>query len=304
MFAALGSAQAIDSTKVVVTVNGEKVLAGEYYRRMEYLQLNRNLGPTVGDLPPGFLTLEQLITERLTLQLAKQKGCFPSDAELNAEYTQATTDNPELEKQWLYSGRTKEELFQQMRFEMTEFKLRTFGITITDLEVEDFYKKNPTMFTIPKRAKLGMIACADATARQKADADLAAGKKFGDVAKQYSEDFTKSNGGDVGWQDFDSITPSVRDVLKPTMVGKTTAWLPIGKTYVKFFLEALKEQELRPFDANLKRQLRRRLMLDRGVNKNDVAKEMKDFRLKATIEIVNPIFSDLYKRWLQSLAGG
>lgn len=301
----VATAQSIDLNQVVVTINGEKVLAGEYYRRMEFLQVNQSLGDLAVRFTPGFLTIEQLITERLTMQLAKQKGCYPSDAEIQAEYKEATTANPELEKGWLRTGRTKDELLAQMRYELSQFKLQTFGINITDQEVEDFYKKNPTMFTIPKRVKLRMIVSSDPAVRAKVDNDLKLGKKFEDVAKQYSEDLTKSMGGDIGWQAYNALSGPVRVQLDAIKAGQATNWIPGEKASVKFMLVEMKEQELQPYDAETKRLLRRKLMLDRGINKNKLADEMKDFRAKAKIEIVNPIFAEQYAELLkQMLSGG
>ncbi len=301
---ALAAAQTLDHTRVVATVNGEQVLAGEYYRRMEFLQVNQSLGEMAVRFTPGFLTIEQLITERLTMQLAKQKGCYPSEAEIQKEYSDAVASNPELESSWSKTGRTKEELMAQMRFELSQFKLQTFGINVTDQEVESFYKQNPTMFTIPKRVHLRMIVCSDATVRGKIDADLKAGKKFEDVAKQYSEDVSKSNGGDIGWQPYAALSGAVRAELDAVRVNQPTNWIPGKTASVKFFLMETKEQEMQPFDANTKRLLRRKLMLDRGINKNKLADEMKDFRSKAKIEISNPIFAEQYKQLLNSMLGG
>ncbi|MBX3118919.1 MAG: peptidylprolyl isomerase [Fimbriimonadaceae bacterium] len=304
LFSVMATAQTVDLNQVVVTVNGEKVLANEYFRRMEYLQVNQSLGDMAVRFTPGFLTIEQLVTERLTMQLAKQKGCFPSDAELQTEYKDATTSNPDLEKNWLRTGRTKEELMAQMRYEMSQFKLQTFGINITDQEVEDFYKKNPTMFTIPKRARLRMIVCSDINLRAKIDSELKAGKKFEDLATQYSEDVTKSVGGDIGWQAFGALSGPVRAELEAIKAGQATNWIAGKSSSVKFFLVEVKQQELQAYDADTKRLLRRRIMLDRGINKNNLAEEMKAFRAKAKIEITNPVFAEQYKGLLDSMMSG
>src|SRR4051794_21708042 len=100
MLALMGVSMAqnpVDATRVVATVNGVEIKGAEYYRRMEFLPgVGRNLGDGFAEFPPGFLTLEQLITEKLVLQLAKDKGVFPTDVEVKAELDYRKTKNPNL----------------------------------------------------------------------------------------------------------------------------------------------------------------------------------------------------------------
>src|SRR5437868_7442517 len=84
---AAGAFAQVDPNRSVVSVNGDVVLGNEYYRRMETLpDVGRVLdGGQVAVYPPGFLTIVQLIDERLVLQMAAQKGLSPTDAEIEKE---------------------------------------------------------------------------------------------------------------------------------------------------------------------------------------------------------------------------
>jgi parvulin-like peptidyl-prolyl isomerase len=205
-------AQTPDTTPVVVSVNGDAVKAAEYYRRMEYLPgITRRIGNTSMNYPPGFLALETLITEKLVFQLARQKNVAPTEPEIQAELATMLTDNPKLLNDAALAGQSKSDIEYQIKYNLAQFKLATFGITITDQEVDNFYKSNPQMFTIPKRAKLSVIAVTDEGSKSKIDAELGAGKPFADVAKVYSEDVTKANGGEFGTVPIGTLPEADRD---------------------------------------------------------------------------------------------
>ena len=52
--------------------------------------------------------------------------------------------------------------------------------------------------------------------------------------------------------------------------------------------------------AKLKRDVRKRLLLDKGAVKNNVAKEMYDLRAKSNIDIKDKVFADAYARFMEA----
>lgn len=287
---------------MVLTVNGDTIKASEYYRRMEYLPgVSKNAGNFSLAYPPGFLTLEALITERLVFQLAKQKGVMPVDAEIQAELNSMLTENPTLLNDAALAGQTRADVEHQIKYQLAQFKIQTFGITVTDVEIDKFYKDNPTLFTIPKRAKLSVIAVSDEASKSKVDADLAAGKAFADVAKTYSEDVTKNTGGDFGTVPVGALPENIRNAINATKIGQTSAWVEMGKegkTQAKFLLHDMIPEEKTKLDDKSRKQIRRQLMLQRGKVKNDVVKEMSEMRSKAKIDIANKAFAQMYKKFV------
>jgi foldase protein PrsA len=296
----------VDPNKTVVIVNGEEIKGAEYYRRMEFLPgVGKKDGETFFEAPPGFLTLEQLITEKLVMQLAKQKGILPVDAEVENELKIRMEDNPKLLTEWASMGRAPEELKTLVRYELAQFKIQTFGITVTDQEVEKFYKDNPTIYSLPKRAKLRVIVVESEADRSAVDKDLAAGKAFAEVAKERSLDLSKLKGGDYGEVPYEFLNTPARTEVEATKIGGVTNWVssqtPSGNTrYVKFqVVDVLPEKRL-DLDVKLKRNIRRKMMLDRGRVKNDVRQEMSAMRSKATIDIKEPQFADTYKKFVDT----
>ena len=104
----------VDPKRVVATIDGTPITGEEYYHRMERLT---GVGTLVGQnyiqMQPGVLTLNQLISEHLLLLVAQERGVAPKDDEVEAAYRDALTQNPSLEKNWLATGQTKEELLHQ-----------------------------------------------------------------------------------------------------------------------------------------------------------------------------------------------
>lgn len=287
--------------KVVATVNGDEIRASEYYRRMEFLPSNLASGQQgLNNLPAGFLTIKQLITEKLIFQMAKAKGVMPTQPEIDAEFKTVTTDNPKVLTDWLADGRSEEDLKYSIKYDLTQFKIRTAGITITDLEVEKHYKDNPTEFTSPRTYRLRVIVVADPTEQKAVDSELAAGKAFAEVAKAHSLDVTKVNGGEFGVSPEEALAPAYKPAIIATPQGKTTDWLGVNSpngtdTKLKFLVEEIKPSTLQPLTPTLKRQLRKRLMLDKGGVKNNVLKDLTAATVAAKIEINQPLFNRLYK---------
>ena len=191
-FAMTGIAFAqVDPNRVVATVNGVEIKGDEYYHRMEFLPgVGKNMGDGFAEFPPGFLTLEQLITEKLIFQLAKDKGVMPTDADVQDELRYRLHLNPKLQEDWRASGRTDAELNYQIKFDLAQFDILTAGITVTDQEVEKFYKDNPKQFTSPMLVTLRVIVVRTQPDADAVDKDLASGKTFPDVAKARSADVT------------------------------------------------------------------------------------------------------------------
>jgi parvulin-like peptidyl-prolyl isomerase len=294
----------VDNNRTVVTINGEDVKGGEYYRRMEYLpDVGRVLeGGSVAVYPPGFLTIVQLIDERLVLQLAKQKGVSPTQEEVNQAIQESMAADSKLMERWMSMGRTEDELKYQFRYQVAQFKLQTQGVNVSDQEVDQFYAKTPPM--IPRRVTLRMIAVADEAGEKAVDADLAGGKAFADVAKERSIDVTQSVSGAVGTVPIDMLPSEVTKAVDTTKIGQMTDWIKGNTFYVKYLIEGKAQPEKIPLDSGLRNRLRRKLMLDRGAAKNNVLREISDMRKSATVDIKQKEFADIYQSFVRTYLKG
>lgn len=290
----------VDPNRVVMTVNGEEVRGAEYYRRMEFLP---NVGAVIGGdfvpAPPGFLTLQRLVEERLLLQLAKERNCLPTDAEVKATIAEMVEANPKYVESWTNLGLTAAELEQRHRMELAEFKLVTQGITVTDLEVEKHYKDNVTRYTLPRRYRVRLIAVTEPE-KAAVDAALGSGKPFDQVARELSKDTSKFNGGDMGERPEGEFSDAVRAALDALKIGQTTDWIQGDTAWVRMKLENVLPPQVLPLDASLKRDIRRELMRVRGRNRNDLNALMRDMRRKSNIELKQVQFRDELQRLIDA----
>ncbi|WP_227625149.1 peptidylprolyl isomerase [Fimbriimonas ginsengisoli] len=306
VLAATAAFAQVDPARTVVIVNGEEIKGGEYYHRMEFLPgVGKKTGATISEFPPGFLTIEQLITERLVFQLAKKKGVSPTDMEVDAEYRNRKEETPNLDELWIGTGRSLDDLRYQIRYELAQFKIQTFGVTVTDQEVASYFNAHPDEFTIPKKYQLRVIVVKADADKSAVDSALSGGTSFADTAKKYSTDLTKGIGGEYGQVPETMLGASVRNAIAATKIGGTTDWIPTqlqgGETaYVKFLVENIIAAKKLSLDDKLKVRVRKKLMMDRGNVKNNIDKEMKAMRLDAKIDIKEPNFADAYRKFIDA----
>ncbi len=297
----------VDPNRTVATVDGVDIKGAEYYRRMEFLPgVGKDMGSGFAEFPPGFLTLEQLITERLVFELAKKKGVSPTEPEIQAEFDRRRQVNPKLLEQWGSMGRTEAELRYNIKFDLAQFKILTAGVTVTDQEIDQHYKNNPAEFTIPKQVRLRVIVVRSAEDAAKVDKELAT-KAFADVAKAFSVDVTAPQGGEYGTVPLTYLNEQVRKAVGATKTGATTPWFPSanGTTQFKFLVEEIIPEKLQPLDANVRFATRQRMMMDQGRIKNNIKKELDELRKTATIDIKEPTFAQAYKKYIDAyLANG
>lgn len=295
-----------DFSRTVATVNGEEIKAPEYYRRMEFLPgVGKQMGGAITVFPPGFLTLEQLITEKLILQLAKKKGVLPSDLEVTNEIAARMSENPNLTKAWTDTGQTEGELRAQIRLDMAQFKVTTAGLTVTDQEIETHYAKyGDTEFTDPKKLKLRVIAVADEAGKKSVDADLAAGKAFAEVAKAKSLDGSREFGGAYGDIPITAFNPATQALVKGLAVNQNSAWIPTTSNnqsgFVKFHVDAVTPAKKQTLTPALRRTIRRKLLLGKAQGRTDVKKEMLALRAESKIDIRQKEFADAYAKFIKN----
>lgn len=286
--------------RVVMTINGEKILASEYYQRMEFLP---NFGRMVRDnvfeaTPPGLLTMQLLLEERIILQCATENGVPPSQAQTQDVYDQKLRQDPNMLTMLEKQGLNKDFLMYQCRIEAAQFNLVTMGVNITDLEIEKYYKGNPREFTSSKKLKLRVIAVPDGE-KAKVDDELKSGKSFAEVAKAMSKDATAAAGGDLGEVAMEDLTGPIIEAIEKVKIGQYTEWVQGENIVVRFLKENVIPPVVKKFDDDLKKRIRRNLMIDRGAVKNDLEKLLAATRKKAKIEVLQPQFRSEFAKFMQ-----
>jgi peptidyl-prolyl cis-trans isomerase SurA len=173
------------------------------------------------------------------------------------------------------SGMSYDELRQHARLDlekmmMIQEEVRS-KINVSNAEVEQAYKDHQADFRIEKeRLKLAQILIAtppNATPQQVAQAEkkaeqvrarAAKGEDFNDLARVYSDDDSKSNGGELGWFEPSDVMDEILVGVKGLKPGQIS---PIISTKHGFHIVKLEDHEVpgvRPYD-DVKAQIRTQL---------------------------------------------
>lgn len=289
--------------KPAIAVNGVSLSMQEYYRRMEYLQgvgrVSRN--SDFVELFPAIATIDTVITELLMLQVAKERGVLPTEAEIDFEVGYRSRLSPKIVDSWIASGRTMPEYRQMIKVEIAQFKLQTQGQTVTPGDIEDLYNlSKDTLYTSPSRVKLRIITVRTAEAQSTVDAEFKAGKSFQAIAALYSTDLSSKDGGLFGEVPMEALSEPVRKAITNLKKGERTEWISAGEAYAKFLVEEIIPKSVQPLTDDIREDLKRQILVRKSRGKNDVAKMLREARAKAKIEISNPKFDQAYKSFIES----
>ncbi|MGE0002009.1 MAG: peptidyl-prolyl cis-trans isomerase [Fimbriimonadaceae bacterium] len=295
--AGLSSAQTGDPTKPMVIVNGEALSTGTFWKRMPGL-------PRVGEMvggrfvvsTPGFLTLNRVMNEMLLLQLAKEKQVYPNETEITAAVEETKKLNPNLMAGLAKLGMTEADLRYDVTVQIAEFKLQTMGINVTDQQVEAYYRGNIRRYTIPDLYRIRIIAVDSEDKRKAAETDLASGMAFDKVASKHSMHVTKAEGGDMGEVPLEDLSESFQKMVEGKSGGFVSDWMRGEGVFAKIKLDEVKKGKVLPLDDALKSEVRKSLMLERGSDRNDLAKLMTDMRKRARIEYQGTPFDEQLKQ--------
>jgi len=177
---------------VVATVNGEKITKGELMKALWDWN-----APAV---------LDELITDRIILQAAQSAGVKVSPKEVEDKIRQQlgmmmgpgeSNWRDTLRRINMTEARARERVGVSLAAEQAVKK----DITVTEAQFAEWVKARHILVRINQQEADKNKADADAKAKaEKVLADLKAGRRFEDLAREVSDDTSnKEQGGDLGW---------------------------------------------------------------------------------------------------------
>lgn len=188
--------------------------------------------------------VKALIGQKLLEQEVKKYDDKVDEAQVDKYIEQLRMDkhmsDAEFRAQLQASGMSYDELRKHARLDlekamMIEQEVRS-KINVPEADIQAFYDAHKEDFTIPKeRLRLSQVLIAlpanptpaqVAAAQKKAEmvrARAIKGDDFGDLARVYSDDDSKSNGGELGWFAPGDINDSILAAVKPLKPGEVSA---------------------------------------------------------------------------------
>lgn len=170
----------------LVAVNGSVI------RRSD---LNDELYETYGDA-----TLDMLTERELRRQFLKAQGAEATDKQVEDRY-RLEAKIPEFFSTLSETHQTEQQYRESLKRVLSEMNLVTKGITVSDAEVREYYRRNADPRNIrgiyykPPFVQLAVIATPTKPAAEQAIRELRAGKPFSTVASKYSLHDSATNGG-------------------------------------------------------------------------------------------------------------
>lgn len=256
--------------RVVAVVGTEVILESELSEHL-YLTAQR-LGMSPADttklLELRKDILEGLVTEKVVLQRAKEKGISVTREEVDAalgkdleavrkRFGSAEEFESTLAEEGLtlesYKESLREEREKQLIQEKFMQELKLAPKHVSEEEVRQYFEENREKFGLkPASVKLARILIAptpaDSVVRareaivEKILARLAEGEKFEDLAREYSDDAsTRDKGGDVGFLERGDMLPQVERVAFLLNPGEVSGAI---RTEIGFFIVKLEEVRL------------------------------------------------------------
>jgi peptidyl-prolyl cis-trans isomerase SurA len=208
------------------------------------------------------VAVKALIGEKLLEQEVKKFDDKVDEAQVDKYINQLRMDKhmseADFRAQLQASGMTYDELRKRARLDlekaiMIEQEVRA-KINVPDADIKAFYDAHKEDFTISKeRLRLAQVMISlpanptpeqVSAAQKKAEivrARAAKGADFGDLAHVYSDDDSKSNGGELGWFAPGDINDAILAGVKPLKPGEVSA--PI-RTSHGIHLVKLEEHEV------------------------------------------------------------
>ncbi len=219
--------------RIVAVVNDDIITSTEFSRAMQVtkMQMAARQIPVPAATALQKKVLDQLINQKVELQLAKQNGMIASEHEVNGAINQIAAENhvsaENLYRRVSQSGLSPQEYRDQIRDQLVLRKLQqqevVSHINVTPDEIKNFMQSNAMQLNNAKEYHLEDIlipvsdtpSTEDVTkARERANEILAKvkqGQSFKSVAAAESGGSQALQGGDLGWRKVAEIPSAFVD---------------------------------------------------------------------------------------------
>lgn len=293
----------------VAVINGEPITQEDfsaYLKVKPEVQIVTPQGQVVNatvNQTLGFQALQDLIRQRIILQLAKDMKVEPTTTEVNKEVEFQRKRDPQFVNNLMQRGLTLEQIRESLKVDLARERLLTKDINIPMSEVDQFIKDNPQRFTIPELVDALWVFVRDDKGRRDVERALQAGGTFSTVATRFSQaPGARENGGRFEQRVIDAVpAPEVRNLLRTTREGTETNWVRLQDGWAKFFVEKRTPAEKQNVTEVEKEWLQRQLKVSRGLQANDLDQRLLEKLRDAKIEVNDRAFKQPWEAAMEQL---
>jgi hypothetical protein len=294
---------------VAAVVNGTPISEKEFLRYMMLkpsVQVQSNRGPVDARVaqPIGFQALNDLVKQKLVVQMAKKEGVYPTEAEITQEIQFRMDGDPNFVKNLNNQGLDTEMIKEALAVELCQDKLVGKGITVSDADIAQYQAQHKEQFMEPATTDLQWIWVKSAAAKKQVDEQLKRGQPFNVVAAQFSEaPGAKEKQGAFPQRIDKQIPPDILKEVKDIQPMRSTEWID-GKGdsgSAKFYV--VKRSPSKPVEMtpHIKELVRRRVREIRGSNAREIGKQILAEQRQGTVEIKIPGLQPTWDAYVKQL---
>lgn len=236
---------------IAVVVNKDVITQKEWDDKVNVIEANlrsQGINPPRDELARQ--VLERMIIDSVQVQMAKERGIYVDDRQLDSMVAMVAENNnmtlEQFEKRLIADGTTLAAFRENMRNDVTRQRLRDMDVVskveVSDSEVDHYLnmeqdepKEAPVstgeevrlghiLIRIPENASAEQID----GRRDRAETvlrNLRAGSSFQQNAATYSDGDEGLNGGDMGWRSYDRLPSLFVDAIRRLNKGEITGIL-------------------------------------------------------------------------------
>lgn len=289
--------------EVMATVNGETISKDDYISHLErkiQVLVQSQTGPVQAQVaqPLNFQALNDLVNQRLLLQMAKQEGVLPTDTDVTNEMMFQTSKRQDFILALTGQGLTTMDIKNDLKLSLARHKLLSKGVTISDAQVDEFIKKNPKQFENPKLVDITWVVLKNAADKAKVDNDLKTGQTFAIVARTYT---VATSGAQYPSREFDKFPARMKEVVDKLAENGTSDWLQDKDSFVKIHVEKKTPSSKLDIKPWMKIEIQRLLAEQKGSAAMDLDKRLLNVRKAATVVITKPGLKERFEQLSKSL---
>lgn len=273
-----GPARAEEVDRVIATVDGEPITAHDLEEHQAQILTD------YGQHEPSDRALKDLIAEKLLDAEVKKYESKVDEAQVDRYVAQIRQQKHLTDEQFRdalmksgisYDDYRKHARLELEKMEMMDNEVRT-RIVIPPSQIQAYYEAHKADFNVEKeRLRVAQILITippNATPKQIGEAKKKAeslraraskGEDFYELARRYSNDDSKRNGGELGWFEPGDVNDQIIAALRPLQPGQLS---PVVQTKFGFHVLKLEEHEVpgpRPL-SEVKDQIRDKLQEDQA----------------------------------------
>ena len=294
---------------VLAVINGQKIGMPEYY---QYLQNKASVSvimengsaslPVEGSL--GFQAMRDVVEQNVELQIAKDKGLYPTSGEVDNELTLRMKENPSYLVGMMGAGFSLDVIKKSITVELAQEKILSQGVSVSSAETDAYIKSHPSGFVSPELVDLSWILVKSASDEPAVDQYINSGESFGSVASRYSK--APNAQGSNGKFSTDAVAATtlpeeIQSAIAKIKDGDTTPWIEVEGGFAKYYLNKRTPSKPIVLDSFKKEQLRRNIAKSKGMAIHNLPQMIMDKLRSSKVEVLQPQYFEAWHAEMDAL---